>query len=171
MHPAWGLSLITARDQTRFFLSLERLLPERHRAYALGLLRTIVPEQRWGVAQAIPKGWELYFKGGWGVARVDHQVGLLRRGEDRVAIAVLTVGSPSHAYAAATLEGVSRRLVRGLAPQLRGIAGDGRGSLRPRRSAVATAPFSCSLSALNDAINRAPRCWMPAAKVERRRRA
>jgi hypothetical protein len=113
----WGLSRITARDQSEFFLRIERLLPARHRAYALRLLRTIVPSQRWGLAQAIPDGWTLYFKGGWGsgTGAVDHQVGLLARGEDRVAIAVLTVNSPSHAYGKATLRGVSRRLLEGLA--------------------------------------------------------
>jgi hypothetical protein len=131
-HPAWGLSLITARDQTRFFLRIQRLLPRRHRAYALGLLRTIVPEQRWGLARAIPNGWRLYFKGGWGIGapEVDHQVGLLRRGKHRVAIAVLTRGSPSHTYAAATLEGIARRLTRGLGPRLRGRAGRVRAYLR-----------------------------------------
>jgi beta-lactamase class A len=113
----WGLSLITARDQTRFFLHIERLLPSRHRAYALKLLRTIIPSQRWGMAQVIPDSWTLYFKGGWGsgTGGVDHQVGLLARGEERVAIAVLTVDSPSHAYGKATLRGVSRRLLGGLA--------------------------------------------------------
>jgi beta-lactamase class A len=112
----WGLSRITARDQTRFFLRIERLLPERHRAYALRLLRTIVPSQRWGMAQVIPDGWTLYFKGGWGsgTGAVDHQVGLLARGDDRVAIAVLTVNSPSHDYGKATLRGVARRLLAGL---------------------------------------------------------
>src|SRR4051812_29917577 len=112
----WGLSQITARDQTRFFLHIERLLPARHRAYALKLLRTIIPSQRWGMAQVIPAGWTLYFKGGWGsgTGAVDHQVGLLTRGKDRVSIAVLTVNSPSHAYGKATLRGVSRRLLAGL---------------------------------------------------------
>jgi hypothetical protein len=47
---------------------------------ALHLLRTVVPRQRWGVAQVRPDGWRLYFKGGWGSGRglVDHQVALLR---------------------------------------------------------------------------------------------
>jgi hypothetical protein len=123
--PVWGLSLITARDQTRFFLRIEKLLPERHRGYAMRLLRTIVPSQRWGMAQVVPEGWRLHFKGGWGsgTGAVDHQVGLLRRGSRRVAIAVLTTGSPSHAYGKATLRGVSRRLLRGLGPQLIGSAG------------------------------------------------
>jgi hypothetical protein len=111
----WGCSRITARDQTRFFLAVDRLLPRRHRAYAMGLLERIVPRQRWGVARAAPKGWRLYFKGGWGSGRglVDHQVALLTRGKRRVAVAVLTSGSPSHKYATETLRGVFRRLLRG----------------------------------------------------------
>jgi hypothetical protein len=113
----WGLSQVTARDQSKFFLHIERLLPGRHRAYALKLLRTIVPSQRWGMAQVIPDGWTLYFKGGWGsgTGAVDHQVGLLARGDERVSIAVMTVNSPSHDYGKATLRGVSKRLLAGLA--------------------------------------------------------
>ena len=127
--PIWGMSLITARDQTRFFLHLESLLPQRHRTYALRLLRSIVPSQRWGMARVIPEGWRLHFKGGWGsgTGAVDHQVGLLRRGDHRVAIAVLTTGSPSHAYGKATLEGVSRRLLAGLG--VIGTAGASEGAL------------------------------------------
>jgi Beta-lactamase enzyme family len=129
--PVWGLSLITARDQTLFFLRLERLVPERHRAYALRLLRTIVPSQRWGMGETIPERWRLHFKGGWGsgTGAVDHQVGLLRRGAHRVAIAVLTTGSPSHAYGKATLKGVSRRLMRGLGPRLMGTAEPAEGAI------------------------------------------
>jgi beta-lactamase class A len=133
VNPIWGLSLTTVRDQTRFFLRLERLLPQRHRTYALRLLRTIVPSQRWGMGQTIPGGWTLHFKGGWGsgTGAVDHQVGLLRRGDDRVAIAVMTVDNPSHAYGKATLEGVSRRLLRGLEPQA---------MVGPQEGALAGAP-------------------------------
>jgi Beta-lactamase enzyme family len=140
MNVVWGLSQITARDQTRLFLSLERLLPARHRVYGLRLLRTIVEWQRWGIARVIPRGWRLYFKGGWGAGTgaVSHQVGLLRRGSHRVALAVLTIGSPSHAYSTETLEGVARRLVRGLGPRLRGTAGPARAFLpaRPRKDAA-----------------------------------
>jgi beta-lactamase class A len=131
----WGLSLISARDQTRFFLGIEALLPERHRAYAMRLLRTIVRSQRWGMGAVVPDGWRLHFKGGWGsgTGAVDHQVGLLTRGEHRVAIAVLTTGSPSHAYGKATLRGVSRRLMRGLGPQRRGTAGPAEGAIQSSR--------------------------------------
>jgi hypothetical protein len=133
--PVWGLSRITARDQTAFFLGIEDLLPERHRAYGLRLLRTIVPSQRWGMAQVVPERWRLHFKGGWGsgTGAVDHQVGLLRRGEHRVAIAVLTTGSPSHEYGKATLRGVARRLMRGLEPQVTGTAGPAEGAIQASR--------------------------------------
>ena len=114
--PIWGLSHITARDQTRLFLKIETFIPERHRATAMTLLRTIVPEQRWGIARARPSRWTLYFKGGWGsgTGAVDHQVAQLRRGSLRVAVAIMTTGNPSHEYGKATLEGVAKRLLKGL---------------------------------------------------------
>jgi hypothetical protein len=113
----WGASRIDASDQTRFFLHVEAHVVPRHRATALHLLGTIGPSQRWGVARARPDGWRLYFKGGWGsgTGLVDHQVALLRSGHYRVAVAVLTSGSPDHEYAKQTLRGVFARLLRGLA--------------------------------------------------------
>lgn len=115
----WGLSRITARDQARFFLDLDRFVPARHRAYALRLLRTIVPSQRWGLAQAIPEGWRLYFKGGWGinddgVGTVSHQVAFLERGRCRLALAILTEHNPSPGYGIETLRGVAVRLLHGI---------------------------------------------------------
>ena len=115
--PCWGCSLITAREQTRFFLHIDGLVPPRHRAYAMELLRTIVHTQRWGIAEVAPPGWTLYFKGGWGSGRglVDHQVALLERGRERVSVAILTTVSGTHRDGKATLRGVARRLLRGLA--------------------------------------------------------
>jgi Beta-lactamase enzyme family len=114
--PIWGLSHVTARDQTRLFLAIETFIPRRHRATAMTLLRTIVPEQRWGIARARPSKWKLYFKGGWGsgTGAVDHQVAELRRDKLRVSLAIMTTGNPSHAYGKATLEGVAKRLLQGL---------------------------------------------------------
>jgi hypothetical protein len=115
--PCWGCSLITAREQSRFFLHIDALVPPRHRAYAMELLRTVVHTQRWGIAQVAPAGWTLYFKGGWGSGRglVDHQVALLQRGRERVSVAILTTVSGTHRDGKATLRGVARRLLRGLA--------------------------------------------------------
>jgi hypothetical protein len=107
---------VTAADQTRFFLHIDSFIPGRHRAYAMSLLAGIVPSQRWGIGEVAPKGWKLYFKGGWGYGTglLDHQVVLLARGCARVSIAVLTMHDGSHAYGKDTLKGIFARLLRGL---------------------------------------------------------
>ena len=113
----WGLSRTSARDQARFLLELERHLPARHRATALDLLARIVPEQRWGIGGVATPGWTVHFKGGWGSGSgaVDHQVALLRHTDGaRVALAVMTTGSPSHTYGTETLRGVFARLLADL---------------------------------------------------------
>src|SRR5215212_5634247 len=114
----WGLSSIDVADQTRFLLHIDRWVPRRHRRYALRLLGSIVPSQRWGIARVRPHGWALYFKGGWGSGTgwADHQVALLRRGERRLAVAILITSSPSHEYGKETLRGIAARLLRGLQP-------------------------------------------------------
>jgi Beta-lactamase enzyme family len=114
--PIWGETEITAADQTRYFLHIDGFIPARHRAYAMSLLSGIVPSQRWGIGEVAPKGWRLYFKGGWGYGTglLDHQVALLVRGCARVSIAVLTMHDGSHAYGKDTLKGIFARLLRGL---------------------------------------------------------
>ena len=115
-YSVWGGCQVTARDQARFFSRIRGLLPPRHREYALGLLRRIVSYERWGIPQGAPAGWRPYFKGGW--FRDDdgwrvHQAALLRRGKRRISVAILTRGSPSLEYGAATIKGVTSRLLRG----------------------------------------------------------
>ena len=115
--PIWGNSRINADDQVRFFYRIDRLIPKRHRRYAMYQLAHVTPSQRWGIGRVQPKGWRFYFKGGWGsgTGRVDHQVALLTRGKERVSVAILTYLDGSHAYGKATLRGVAARLLRGLA--------------------------------------------------------
>jgi hypothetical protein len=114
-HP-WGHSLVNAADQTRFFLHIDRFVVKRHRRTAMRLLSRVVPAQRWGVGRVKPRGWDLYFKGGWGSGSgaVDHQVALLKKGSYRVSVAVMTTANGTHAYGITTLRGVFRRLLRGL---------------------------------------------------------
>jgi hypothetical protein len=125
--PVWGLSQTSARDQARFFWRIDSYVPARHRRYALWLLRSIVPSQRWGVAQVAHPGWRLYFKGGWGsgTGLVDHQSVLLTSRHSRVALSITTRFNGSHEYGKATLRGIARRLVGRLALPL------ATGSVRP----------------------------------------
>lgn len=118
--PVWGTSTTSALDQAGLMYRIERLLPDRHRGFALGLLSRIAAYQRWGVAKARPPGWRLFFKGGWGISdgryggTVNHQIALIRRGRYRIGLAILTQGNPYTSYGEGTLKGVARRLLEGL---------------------------------------------------------
>jgi hypothetical protein len=142
-HPVWGGSSVAAADQARLFLRIDRLVPARHRAYALRLLRGIVSSQRWGIAAARPAGWRIAFKGGWGkgvTRQVDHQAALLTNGSLRVSIAVLTADNPSDPYGADTIRGVAARLLRGLAGTIHGrLVRQREGIGGPSRRAAAAA--------------------------------
>ncbi len=116
-HAIWGESRTSPRDQARLMYNLASYIPGEHRAYAFGLLSHITHSQRWGIGRVAPRGWKLYFKGGWGAGtgRVDHQVVLLTRAGQRVALAVFTQFDPDHAYGERTERGVFARLLAGLA--------------------------------------------------------
>jgi hypothetical protein len=115
-NPVWGGCQVTARDQAVLFSRIRHLVPPGHRKYALGLLRRIVSYERWGIPHGRPPGWRVYFKGGWFPDddgwRV-HQAARLERGGRHISIAVLTRGNPSLGYGAATIAGVTQRLLRG----------------------------------------------------------
>lgn len=115
-NPIWGLSRSSPRDQARFMFHLGAFIPGRHRRYARHLLSHVVPEQRWGIGRVAPRGWHLFFKGGWGsgTGLVDHQIVLLTRRHRRIAIAVFTRFQPDHDYGKKTLRGVFARLLGGL---------------------------------------------------------
>jgi hypothetical protein len=113
--PIWGKTRITAEDQTKFFYNIDSRVVPRHRAFAMHLLASVTPSQRWGIGEIAPSHWNLYFKGGWGYGTglLDHQVVLLTRGCARVSLAVLTMFDGSHPYGKETLRGIFSRLLRG----------------------------------------------------------
>jgi hypothetical protein len=114
--PIWGESLITPANQTWFLLHIKSYVVPRHRAYAMHLLASIIPSQRWGIGEVAPKGWNLYFKGGWGsgTGLIDNQVALFTRGCARFSIAVLTMHDGSHDYGKETLAETFHILLQGL---------------------------------------------------------
>jgi beta-lactamase class A len=110
----WADAQLTAVDQARLFVQIDRLAPRRHRAYLRHLLGSIVSWQCWGIAPvARQRGFVIMFKGGWRTA-IAHQVALLERDGTRVALAVLTSGGPSDAYGRETQAGIAARVLAGL---------------------------------------------------------
>lgn len=111
----WGETLITGRDQTKYFLHIDKYMVSAHRVFAMYLLNHIIASERWGIGQVNHNGWRLYFKGGWGYGTglIDSQVAMLERGCTRVSIAVLSMNDGSQPYGNATLYGVFSRLLQG----------------------------------------------------------
>jgi beta-lactamase family protein len=106
----WADAHITPADQARLFLRIDTLAPKRHRGYLRGLLGSIVPSQRWGIAPvAEVRGFHIMFKGGWRT-NISHQVALLERDGRRMALAVLTSGA-SDGYGRLTETGVAERVL------------------------------------------------------------
>lgn len=108
----WGLSRGTPRELARFIGRFDRYVPRRHRRYARNLLSSIKSSQRWGVGEVRPRGWKLYFKGGWGSGSgaVNHQVARYERGDCTISMALFTESNPSHDYGSQTLKGLVNRL-------------------------------------------------------------
>jgi beta-lactamase class A len=119
----WASAQISAADQARYFFGMRKLIPARFRHLADHLLSHIAGYESWGVpAVARPRGWRVYFKGGWrGTSRgqLVHQIAWLRKPHERVAIAVMTDGDPSMEYGIDTIQGVARRLLGALPGRVR----------------------------------------------------
>jgi hypothetical protein len=111
----WTTAMVTAADLARLFARLRRLLPPRHRAMALRLLRSVTAEQRWGIPRAADGRWTVHFKGGWRATELGelvHQAAWLSAGGSGLAVAVLTDGQRSRLYAIHTIRGVADRLLQ-----------------------------------------------------------
>jgi beta-lactamase family protein len=114
----WGGDKVTAADLARFFYRLDANLPRRHRRYAKSLLARITSVERWGIPEAIGRGWSIWFKGGWRPSGqedtsgpVTHQAALLvHRGGERLALAVLTDEAPG-AGGIDAVQSIAKRLL------------------------------------------------------------
>lgn len=110
----WAKSQITAADQARFFSRVSSLVPKQHRSFARTQLSSITSSQRWGIPQALGSNDHVWFKGGWrgtGRGQLVHQAAHIERGGAHWGIAILTDGSPTHAYGVETVRGVAQRLL------------------------------------------------------------
>lgn len=113
----WANAQISAADQARYFFEMESLIPRRFRNFANHLLSHIAGYESWGIPEvARPRGWRVFFKGGWrgtGRGQLVHQIARLQRPHQQVAIAVMTDGDPSMGYGIDTIQGVASRLLPG----------------------------------------------------------
>jgi len=112
----WANATVTPADQARFFLVLDRLVPRAHRELARNLLETVSELQSWGIPAAAGPQWRVFFKGGWrpeDEGEMVHQAALLESGSRRVAIAVMTTGSPDMVYGEESIQGVAEALLGG----------------------------------------------------------
>jgi hypothetical protein len=115
----WTTAQLTAEDMAHFMAGLDGALVGRHAEFASAQLASIVPEQRWGIPDAIGHRWQIRFKGGWrgtDLGQLVHQAAALRRGRERLALAVLTDGQPTMEYGIATVGGIASRLLGPGAP-------------------------------------------------------
>ena len=120
---AWGLTRITADDETRLLwllLTANRVLDPASRSYALTLMADVIPAQRWGVPAGAPRSLVAHVKNGWLPLapfgwRINSIGGFTGHGT-RYSIVVLTQDNPSMAYGIGTVEAIARAVNRDLNP-------------------------------------------------------
>ncbi|MFI5928314.1 serine hydrolase [Micromonospora sp. NPDC051543] len=70
----WGTTTTTAADQIRLLTALTSSkgpLTPQDRTFVMGLMKKVIPEQRWGVTAAREPGNSVYVKNGWDTADAD----------------------------------------------------------------------------------------------------
>jgi beta-lactamase family protein len=69
LNPAWGLTLITAQDETillrNILLRPNTVLNTHAQSYELKLMAQVIPSQHWGVSASTPRDFTVHIKNGW----------------------------------------------------------------------------------------------------------
>jgi hypothetical protein len=111
----WANAQISAADQAKFFFNMNSLIPREFVGYARFLLSSIAGFESWGIpAVARPRGYTVFFKGGWrgtGLGQLVHQVARLEGHGRTFSMAVMTDGDPSMGYGIETIQGVTGSLL------------------------------------------------------------
>ncbi len=112
----WALSRVTAADQARFFLRIDSLVPQGHRALLERLLAERGRYRGWGIPQvALQRGWRAWWKDGWmhsARGELLLQAARLERRGITLVVTVIADGQPTSGYGVATMLGVGERLLR-----------------------------------------------------------
>jgi beta-lactamase class A len=110
----WANAQLTAVDMARYMRRLDRNLTGPGADWARNQLRSIAPEQRWGIPEVVNADWQIHFKGGWrstGLGEMVHQVALLRHaGGTVVSLAVLSDGQSSQGDAIEDIRRIAKKL-------------------------------------------------------------
>ncbi len=117
----WGLTQITAEDEMillKMLAGSNGVLNAASRAYALSLMASVIPSQRWGVPAGTPAGVTVHVKNAWLPCPTHgwriHSIGSFAgHGRDYL-IAVLTQDNPTMAYGVRTIENVAEVIHRDL---------------------------------------------------------
>jgi beta-lactamase class A len=125
---AWGLTRITAADETRLLwllLQPNRVLDTSSRDYALALMADVTPSQRWGVPAGAPKSLVVHVKNGWlPLGPYEWRINSLggftagsgQHSGERYSIVVLTQDNPTMSYGVTTVEKIADAVNRDLNP-------------------------------------------------------
>jgi len=120
---AWGLTRITATDETKLLwllLGPNRVLDTSSRDYELALMADVIPSQRWGVPAGAPRSLVVHVKNGWLPLapfgwRINSIGGFTGHGQ-KYSIVVLTEDNPTMAYGVSTVERIAEAVNRDLNP-------------------------------------------------------
>jgi beta-lactamase class A len=120
---AWGLTRITAADETRLLwllLQPNQVLSTSSRDYALALMADVIPAQRWGVPAGAPRSLVVHVKNGWLPLapygwRINSLGGFTSHSQD-YSIVVLTQDNPTMSYGVTTVERIAEAVNRDLNP-------------------------------------------------------
>jgi beta-lactamase family protein len=124
----WGLSLLTAHDQTLLLWVLLKpndVLTRSARLYELYLMAHVIASQRWGVPAGAPSGFTVHVKNGWAPLSPPfwnvNSIGCFTHLDKNYSIVVLTAGNPTEAYGITTIENVAIRVHHDLNPGLAAV--------------------------------------------------
>jgi hypothetical protein len=124
---SWGLARTTPRDQVRLVGKVARPdtsgLTRGSSAYALKLMRSVTPEQAWGVSAAARKGETTAVKNGWlprsteGERWIANSIGVITGKAVDLRLAVLSHGHADYGRGIALVETVARLARANLYPR------------------------------------------------------
>jgi hypothetical protein len=111
---------VNAHDEMlllRLLITQNTVLDSASRGYALSLMSSVTPAQRWGVTAGAASGVTAYLKNGWlpdPERWVINSIGDFAQGGGDYSIAILTRNNPTMSYGVTTVQAVASVVNRDL---------------------------------------------------------